>query len=285
MKRGVLVLLATILLPSCGFADGHGPVFGLATPTNSKGEWSFDSGVFGRTNSFGSQASFRELIGYGFTPHVTVSLTAPVVFGSASLTPTRIQAGDDFDAKVAWRFQHRATKVGTRFESTAFAGLVAPGPQSGFAGIARTSNAPGTMFGAVTGMASRSNYIWIGSTFTKFYERNGDRRPDVLDYSLVYGYRPAKWRRPPDKWDWRLFGELVGERSGRFVQRSATVPETQAHQVFVGPTALGIYRNYTVSFGAQFPIYRDVGSLFPKERVRFAINFSYLLFQHSKEKP
>ena len=285
MKRGALVLLATFLLPSCGFADGHGPVFGLATPTNSKGEWSFDSGVFGRTNSFGSQASFRELIGYGLTPHVTLSFTAPVIFGSMSLTPTRIQAGDDFDAKLAWRFQHRATKVGTRFESTAFVGLAVPGPQPGFAGIAHTTNAPGTMLGAVTGMASRSNYIWIGSAFTKFYERNGNRRPDVLDYSLVYGYRPSKWRRPPDKWDWRVFGELVGERSSRFVQASAAVSETQAHQVFVGPTALGIYRNYTVSFGAQFPIYRDVGSLFPKERVRFAINFSYLLFQHSKEKP
>ena len=195
--------------------------FGLATPTNSKGEWSFDSGVFGRTNSFDSQASFRELIGYGFTPHLTLSFTAPVVFGNASLTPTRIQAGDDFDAKLAWRFQHRATKVGTRFESTAFVGLAVPGPQSGFAGIARTSNAPGTMFGAVTGMASRSHYVWIGSTFTKFYERNGNKRPDVLDYSLVYGYRPPKWRRPPDKWDWRLFGELVGERSGAVLCRRA----------------------------------------------------------------
>jgi hypothetical protein len=285
MKRAALVLLATFLLPCFAFADGHGPVFGLATPTNSKGEWSFDSGVFGRTNSFDSQASFRELIGYGFTPHLTLSFTAPVVFGNASLTPTRIQPGDDFEAKLAWRFQHRATKVGTRFESTAFVGLVAPGPQSGFATIAHTTNAPGTMFGAVTGMASRIHYVWIGSTFTKFYERNGDKRPDVLDYSLVYGYRPPKWRRPPDKWDWRLFGELVGERSNKFEQGNASVPETQAQQVFVGPTALGIFRNYTVSFGAQFPIYRDVGSLFPKERMRFAINFSYLLFQHSKEKP
>ncbi|MEQ1472404.1 MAG: hypothetical protein ABLQ96_01220 [Candidatus Acidiferrum sp.] len=284
MKRGISVLLATLVSAVCGFADGHGPVFGLATPTNSQGEWSFDSGVFGRTNEFDSQASFRELIGYGITPHVTVSLTAPVVFGDATLSPTRIQAGDDFDAKVAWRFQHRSTKVGTRLESTAFAGLVVPGPQSGFAGIARTTNAPGTMFGAVTGMASRSNYIWIGGTFTRFFERNGDKRPDVVDYSVVYGYRPPKWRRPPDKWDWRLFGELVGERSSRFMQGGAAVAGTQAHQLFVGPTALGIFRNYTVSFGAQFPIYRDVGALFPKERVRFAINFSYLLFQHSKEK-
>jgi hypothetical protein len=285
MKRAVLVLLATFLLPCFAFADGHGPVFGLATPTNSKGEWSFDSGVFGRTNSFDSQASFRELIGYGFTPHLTLSFTGPVVFGNASLTPTRIQPGDDFDAKLAWRFQHRATKVGTRLESTAFVALVAPGPQSGFATIVHTTNAPGTMFGAVTGMASRSHYVWIGSTFTKFYEHNGDKRPDVLDYSLVYGYRPPKWRRPPDKWDWRFFGELVGERSNKFEQGNVSIPETQAHQVFVGPTALGIFRNYTVSFGAQFPIYRDVGSLFPRERVRFAINFSYLLFQHSKEKP
>jgi hypothetical protein len=279
MKRTIVFAIAVLVFPWRAFPDGHGPVFGLATPTNSKGEWSFDSGVFGRANTADSQASFRELIGYGFTPHLTFSFTAPAVLGNASLTPTRIQPGDDFDAKLAWRFQHRATKVGTRFESTAFAGVAVPGPQSGFKAIAHTTNTPGTMFGAVTGMASRSHYVWLGSTFTKFYEHNGDKHPDVLDYSLVYGYRPPKWRRP-DKWDWRVFGELVGEHSDRFIQSNVATPETQAHQVFIGPTALGIYRNYTVSFGAQFPIYQNVGSLFPKERVRFAINFSYLLFQH-----
>ncbi len=287
MKRTALFAVVVLALPWSAFADGHGPVFGLATPTNSKGEWSFDSGVFGRSNSSDSQASFREQFGYGFTPHLSLFFTAPVVFGNTLLTPTRIQPGDDFDAKLAWRFQHRATKVGTRFESTAFAGVVVPGPQSGFRGIANTTNAPGTMFGAVTGMASRSHYIWLGATFTNFYQHNGDKRPNVLDYSLVYGYRPPKWRRPPDKWDWRLFGELVGERSSRFLQGNASVPRTEASQVFLGPSALGIYRNYTVSFGAQFPIYQNVGSLYPKERVRFAINFSYLLFQHhaNKEKP
>src|ERR1700674_2036158 len=143
MKRTTILIFAVLALPWCVLADGHGPVFGLATPTNSKGEWSFDSGVFGRTNSFDSQASFRELVGYGITPHLTLSFTATVVFGNASLTPTRIQPGDDFDAKLAWRFQHRATKGGTRFESTAFVGLVAPGPQSGFATIGHTTNAPG----------------------------------------------------------------------------------------------------------------------------------------------
>jgi hypothetical protein len=274
------VLLVVLGLPLMAAAAAHGPVFGLATPTNSQGEWSFDEGIFGRSTGLGSQASVRSLVAYGFTPHLTLSFTLPAVVGDTPLPPTRVQPGDDFDSTVAWRFQHRATKVGTRFESTAFAGLVVPGPQSGFKGIAHTTNVPGTMFGVVSGMASRSHYFWLGTTFTRFYVSNGAKRPDVLAYSLVYGYRPPKWRRPPDKWDWRLFGELVGERSNRFLQANAQVANTQAHQVFVGPTALGIFHNYTVSFGALFPIYQNVGSAFPKEHVRFAVNFSYLLFQH-----
>lgn len=279
MKFAV-VLFAVVGLPALAIAAAHGPVFGLATPTNSQGEWSFDEGIFGRNTSLGTQASIRGLVAYGFTPHLTLSFTLPAVVGDTPLPPTRIQPGADFESTLAWRFKHSATKVGTRIESTAFAGLVVPGPQSGFNGVVDTTKAPGTMFGAVTGLASRSHYLWLGSTFTKFYEHNGDRRPDVLDYSLVYGYRPPKWRRPPDKWDWRLFGELVGERSNRFFQANVPVANTQAHQVFLGPTALGIFHNYTVSFGAQFPIYQNVGSAFQKERVRFAVNFSYLLFQH-----
>ena len=276
----VVALLAVVGLPALAIAAAHGPLFGLATPTNSQGEWSFDEGVFGRNTSLGTQASIRGLVAYGFTPHLTLSFTLPAVVGDTSLPPTRIQPGADFESTLAWRFQHSATKIGTRIESTAFGGLLVPGPQSGFDGVVHTTNAPGTMFGAVTGLASRSHYVWLGSTFTRFYEHHGHRPPDVLDYSLVYGYRPPKWRRPPDKWDWRLFGELVGERSNRFVQANVPVANTQANQVFLGPTALGIFHNYTVSFGAQFPIYQNVGSAFPKERVRFAVNFSYLLFQH-----
>ena len=142
MKRAITLLVLS-LLPLRVMASGHGPIFGLATPTNSQGEWSFDQGVFGRSTSVGSQASIRELLGYGFTPHLTLSFTLPVVVGDTPLPPTRIQPGDDFDSTLAWRFQHRATKVGTRIESTAFAGLVVPGPQSAFNGVANTSNVPG----------------------------------------------------------------------------------------------------------------------------------------------
>ena len=132
--RRAAVLLVVFGLPLLADAAAHGPVFGLATPTNSQGEWSFDEGIFGRNTPFGTQASVRELVAYGLTPHLTLSVTLPVVIGDTTLPPTRIQPGDDFDTTVAWRFQHRATKVGTRFESTAFAGLAVPGPQSGFKG-------------------------------------------------------------------------------------------------------------------------------------------------------
>jgi hypothetical protein len=279
--RKVFAVAFLALIASFAHGAGHGPVFGLATPTNSQGEWSFDLGAFGRANATGSQVSPRGLIAYGFTPHLTLSVTVPGVIGSANLPPTRIQPGADFDSTLAWRFYHNTTRVGTRFESTAFAGLAVPGPQANFGGTIHVTNAPGNMIGAVTGVASRSHYAWLGATFTHFYERNNEQRPNVFNYSLVYGYRPLRWRKEPDKWDWRLFAELTGERSGSFVQAGANIPGTEAHQVFLGPSALGIYRNYTVSFGAQAPVYRDVGPLFSKERVRFAMNFSYLLFQHS----
>jgi hypothetical protein len=279
MKRA-LVLLVALAFSQDAIAANHGPLFGLATPTNSQGEWNFDEGVFVRTTRFGSQASIRELLGYGFTPHLTLSFTLPIVVGNTPLPPTRIQPGADFDSTLSWRFQHRATKVGTRLESTAFGGLVVPGPQSGFGSIGLT-NAPGFMIGGVTGRASLSHYLWLGGTYTHSAEHVGSQRPAVFDYSLVYGYRPKEWRRPPDKWDWRLFAELVGERSGSIQQSHVVLTNTQAHQLFLGPSALGIYRNYTVGFGAQFPIYQNVEPQFPKERVRIAVNFSYLLFQHS----
>jgi hypothetical protein len=129
-------------------------------------------------------------------------------------------------------------------------------------------------------MASRSNYVWLGGAYSRYIERSGDRRPDVFSYSLVYGYRPPSWRKEPQFWDWRVFGELTGERSGRALSSGFTVPGTEAHQVFVGPSALGIKKNYAVEFGVQFPVYRNVGALLPKERVRFVMNFSYFLFQH-----
>jgi hypothetical protein len=38
---------------------------------------------------------------------------------------------------------------------------------------------------------------------------------------------------------------------------------------------LGIYKNYALEGGMQFPVFRDVGANFQRERFRFAVNLSY----------
>ena len=108
----------------------------------------------------------------------------------------------------------------------------------------------------------------------------GGAGPAVLATSLVYGYRPAAWRSDRHDWDWRLFGEMTGEHTASTRRLGLVMPGSDANQIFVGPTVLGIYKFFALSGGAQFPVYRDVGSVFPKERVRLAVNISYFLFSH-----
>lgn len=50
MRRAVF-LLVVLGSPLFAVASGHGPVFGLDTPTNAQGEWSFDAGAFGRSTA------------------------------------------------------------------------------------------------------------------------------------------------------------------------------------------------------------------------------------------
>jgi hypothetical protein len=193
------------------------------------------------------------------------------------LTPTRIQPGADFDATVKWRFQHRATKL-AHGSSPRYSPRAAPGPQSGFRNLI-TTNAPGTMFGAVTGMASRSHYIWLGTTSpssTKHPARS------VRMYSTTAWCTATVLRNGAtrDKWDWRVFAELVGEHSDRFVQRGSLLPQTQAHQAFPGPSLSGISQELHHQFrSARRQSTRALAPSIRSERVRFAVNFSYLLFQ------
>src|SRR5207302_9934171 len=80
------IILFLIVVSSGAFASGHGPLFGYATPTNSKGEWSFDAGFFSRAAS-DPQFAARGLIGYGFTPHVMLQFSAPALLANSSLPP------------------------------------------------------------------------------------------------------------------------------------------------------------------------------------------------------
>jgi hypothetical protein len=269
--------LAVVMSPHLKAAD-HGPVFGLATPTNPQGGWSFDLGVNGRAGSGGVTATPEALLSYGLTPNIKLSVSAPVViepdpYARSSVTENTPISGD-FSALTWWRFQKKDF-AGKRIESTAVAGVLVPGPQSE-AGVYRGLNSgPGYIVGAVTGIASRSQYVWLGSTYQRYAESKGDCRPDLISSSLVYGYRPQAWRTDYPRWDWRIFGELTAERSGSIQRNDVVLPGSQAAQVFLGPSLLGVYRAIGVEAGIQFPLYRDTGPLYPRERYRFAINFAY----------
>jgi len=256
-------------------AADHGPVFGLATPTNPKGGWSFDLGVNGR----GGDASALEAeLSYGVTQNLKVAVSGPIVLQAdpypRSSVTLNTPASGDFSGLAWWRFS-RKDLAGKRIESTAVAGVLAPGPQRE-AGIYRGLNSgPGYLVGAVTGVASRSQYVWVGTSYQRYAESKGDRRPDLLSYTGVYGYRPLAWRTDYPRWDWRIFGEFTGEHSGSLQRQSLELPGSRANQMFLGPSVLGVYRAIGVEAGVQFPLYRDAGPLYPKERYRFAVNFAY----------
>lgn len=267
------------LLPALASGSGHGPVFGLTTPTNAKGGWSVDVGFMGRAGGPDTGAMLRGMLAYGITQDLQISLSAPIVLSTAPLVPSRVTGmmpgNGDFEGIAAWRFLRRGTGVGTRFETTAYGGVIVPGPQRPRGMLGELRRAPGAYTAIATGMASRSHYVWGGAGNVRFAESGGDRRPDTFLYSFVWGYRPPAWQKEYPHWDWRFFSEMTGENSGHLRHRSIRIPGTGGHQIFLGPAALGIYKNYAIEGGVQFPVFRDTGKLQQRERFRFAINLSY----------
>jgi hypothetical protein len=275
-----LVLLACALaLPGIAAAADHGPVFGYATPVNSQRELSFDTGIFGRNGSRGTELSTGSLIGYGITPHLTVSAFLPATFGSGSLSESRMTAGGEWYAGASWRFLHSVTTVGKRIESTASLGLVVPGPQRDFGILGTLHRAPGVAGSVASGFASRSQYLWAGAGYTRFAESSHDRRPDTVSWSGVYGYRPSKLRRGYDQWDYRGFAEFTGEHTGSVTAKGLLLPASSTTTLWLGPTVLAIFKNVAISGGLQAPIFRESSdSLYDREHIRFAVNFSYLKY-------
>jgi hypothetical protein len=276
--RWMVRIAATIAAAVPLTAADHGPVFGLATPTNPRGGWSFDVGVNGRGGTGGITSTLEAELSYGLTQNVKLAVSGPVVFQPdpypRSSVTTNTPISGDFSGLAWWRFQKRDF-AGKRFESTAVGGILVPGPQQEAGAYRGLHSGVGYLVGAVTGVASRSQYVWVGASYQRYAESNGDERPDLLSYTAVYGYRPLSWRTDYPRWDWRIFGEFTGERAGALQRQMIKLPGSRANQMFFGPSLLGVYRAIGIEAGVQFPIYRDVGPLFPREHYRFAVNFAY----------
>ena len=277
--KSLMVLACAFALPGIAVAADHGPVFGYATPVNSQRELSFDTGIFGRNGSQGTQFSTGSGFGYGVTPHITVNAFLPATFSSGPLPESRIFPSGEWSAGASWRFQHSVTSVGKRIESTASLGVVVPGPQQDSGVLANLHRAPGVAGTLATGLASRSQYAWVGVGYTRFAEASHDRRPDTVSWSGVYGYRPAKLRRGYDKWDYRGFAELTGEHTGNVRTNGVILPNSSTTTLWLGPSVLAIFKNIAISGGVQAPVFREESdSIYGREHVRFAINFSYLKY-------
>jgi hypothetical protein len=277
--KSLMVLAYAFALPGIALAADHGPVFSYATPVNSQRELSFDTGIFGRNGSQGTQLSTGSGFGYGLTPHLTVNVFLPATFSGGSLPESRIISGREWSAGASWRFLHSVTGVGKRIESTASLGVVVPGPQQDSGVLSNLHRAPGIAGTLVTGLASRSQYAWVGGGYTRFAEDSHDRRPDTISWSGVYGFRPAKLRRGYDQWDYRGFAELTGEHTGNVRTNGLILPGSSSTTLWLGPSVLAIFKNIAISGGVQAPLFRDASdSIYGRERVRFAINFSYLKY-------
>jgi hypothetical protein len=278
MKK--LPALTTLLLTATSaLGSGHGPVFGMATPTNAKAGWSLDIGTMGRNGNAASAVMSRAMISYGVTQDFQLSFTAPYVFSSAPFAPARTTAmmssTPDFEGIAAWRFQRQGTNIGRRFESTAYGGFIMPGPQRPKGMLGNLARAPGFYTAIASGMASRSHYIWVGVGNVHFVERKNDQRPNLFTYSAVWGYRPRSLRKDYPHWDWRAFAEMNGEIANKVLMQGVEMTGTGGHQLFVGPSVLGIYKNYAIEAGTQFPVFCDLGAGFERERFRYAVNLSY----------
>lgn len=274
-----LFLTGWLLLPSAGAAQGHGPAYGLSTPTLGKGGWSLDVAVMSRLVGSTGMAMTRSMISYGVTEDLQVSLSLPMSLYVRQGLPAahamaRMPTTRDVEALLGWRFHREGTDVGSRVESTAYVGFDYPTD----AVRAGAQTAPGVYGALVTGYASRTIYVWGGGLYRRYMTPIGDAADhtgDVAMYSIVFGYRPPWFRKDYPQPDWRVFIEAVGEYVAKDVVGGVPRVNTGGHQVFIGPTVLGLYGSWGVSGGPVFPAYRRVNGVQPEEKMRFVVNTTF----------
>jgi len=252
---------------------GHGPAFGLATPTLPQGGWNYNSTLMSvGTGERGVMT--RQSLWYGVTEHLQLNASVPVSLRSPSPMPatrggTMMGGLSSLEVSAYWRFHRQYLGVGQRFESTLLVGGLYP--TRDFARGRRSG--PGVHLAAVTGYASRSVYAWAGGGLQRYTPRGGDR-PGTLRYgSLVVGWRPSYFRRAATP-DWRLFVEGLAESVGPEYRDGSAIRGSGGEKVFVGPSVLGLYGAWGLSLGVVFPLYQDVPDR-QEEGPRPMANFTY----------
>ena len=260
-------------------AQGHGPLYGLQTPTLAKG--GVDLNVAGMSLSTEDETSYmlRYLFSYGITENLQINLTTPTMIERLDNAPrtrgnSNMPANGDIEASLWYRFHSNAFGVGKRFESTAILSVSAPTED-----VRGQINVGNSVHGAVsTGYASRTWYGWIGGGYQYYFERNGEQLGDLPYASVVVGYRPDIFMGDYPKPDWRIFMETLAEFPGdNQYPGQQDLTGSRSKKVLMGPSFLGLYGAWGVSFGALFPVVQDLTPSAVKENYRVSINLSYWL--------
>ncbi|MEW2923262.1 hypothetical protein AB1A65_17465 [Muricauda sp. ANG21] len=272
-------LILLLVISRSVMAQGHGPLYGLQTPTLAKG--GVDLNVAGMSLGTETETSYmlRYLFSYGITEDLQVNLTTPTLIERLGETPrtrgnSNMPANGDIEASLWYRFFSNAFGVGKRFESTAIVGVSAP--TDNVRGQVNVGNA---IHAAIsTGYASRTWYAWIGGGYQYYFERDDERLGDLPYASAVVGYRPNIFMGDYPKPDWRIFIESLAEfPGGNKIDGQLDFSDTRSTKVLVGPSFLGLYGAWGISFGAMVPVVQDLTPGSVKERYRIAVNLSYWL--------
>lgn len=275
--RGLCAIAFAVSMPFSAQAEGHGPLFGLATPTLARGQWSSDTTATRLETERESMDVFREMLGYGLTEDLQASLTFPLaqrnenMMSSRTRTGSMMGAASDVEASLLWRFHRTAPDVGMRRESTLFLAVSEPGD-----GERRGVNVGnGINLAAVTGFASRVTYWWLGAGVQHYLENGNEQLGDVYYASAVFGWRPPLFRQDYPKPDWRVFIEGLAEHTERDRVGGRPVSASGGQTVLVGPSVLGLYGRWGIEAGALWPISQSLNGNHPEERYRAKLVFTY----------
>lgn len=259
-------------------AEGHGPTFGLATPTLGAGQWSSDTVVMSLKTDEGARLMFREMLGYGINEDLQATLTFPMGKSGDKLTrPPRTRVGammgafGDVEGSLLWRFQREAPAVGTRRESSVLAGVSVP-TEDRRAGV---KVGPSVNLGAVSGYASRTIYWWLGGGYQRYFEDGNDRLGDLYYLSAVFGYRPPLFQEDYPKPDWRVFVEALAESARPDRIDGVENPNSGGNRLLVGPSVLGLYGRWGVEAGVLLPVSQDLRGTQFEEDYRAKLVFTY----------
>ncbi len=274
-SAAVLIVLGLVGFTAAASAEGHGPAFGLATPTLARGQWSSDTAVVQVGTQADDTLSIREMLGYGITEDLQALLTFPLRrpdgSGSAIRGGGMMGSMDSIEASLQWRFHRTAPAIGTRRESALIVGFTEPTDDT--RGPLQIGNS--LHLAAVTGYASRTSYWWAGAGAQHYFESGGDRPGTLYYVTAVLGYRPPLFQHDYPKPDWRVFLEAVAESTKRHRMNGLPMPNSGGEKLLVGPSVLGLYGRWGVEAGVLLPVVQSLNGTQAEERYRAKFVFTY----------